>query len=185
LALLIIRILSSPADDVLSDDTAFRIELYIFSFLLSHKNGLDEPEVNCSDDFLFAGLEEGKLDVGEGNIDDFTLNSAVPESIQVAFQRSFGLLLANARPGVQLTENGPFSFVNVYLLLLDDVFLGVLLTELQPDLLLQGLHLLLKLSNPCQVLTSEHYFLDEDGGLDVLGEIKSGDAVGEVEVEPE
>jgi hypothetical protein len=37
--------------------------------------------VNGGNDLLFARLEEGELDIGEGNIDGLTLDSAVPKPV--------------------------------------------------------------------------------------------------------
>jgi hypothetical protein len=100
----------------------------------------------------------------------------------VTLKSSLGLLLANAWPGVEFTQDRPLSLVDVDLLLLDNVFLGVLFTQLESNFLLQGLYLLLKLGNPCHVLTSEHNFLHKHDWLRILREVKSRDAVWKVEV---
>jgi hypothetical protein len=44
-----------------------------------------QSEVDGCDDFLFAGLEKGELDVGKGDIDSFVLERTVPETVEVAF----------------------------------------------------------------------------------------------------
>lgn len=103
----------------------------------------------------------------------------------MALQSSFTLFGPNTWTSVQITKDWSFTFVQINPLLLHDVLLGIFLTHFHSNFLLEGLHLSFKLRNPAHLLTSENDFLDEDHWFDKLGEVESGDSVGEMEVESE
>lgn len=101
----------------------------------------------------------------------------------MTFEVSFGLLLSNTRTSIQISKNGPLSFVDVDLFLFYNILLCMLLAELKPNLFLQTFDLTLKLCHSRNILTSKDNFFHEDGWFSVLGEVESRDAVWQMEVE--
>ena len=61
--------------------THIAVELNVVSFLFSNQNTVFKVEVNCSNDFIFAGLENGVLNVLERNVDVFALCVLKSEAI--------------------------------------------------------------------------------------------------------
>lgn len=96
----------------------------------------------------------------------------------MALESALCFLLADTRTSIQISQNWPFSFIYIDLLLLHNILFCIFLTELQSDLFLKVLHLLFQLSNSGHILTPEHYLLHKHNRLRVFGEIKSGDRVG-------
>jgi len=139
--------------------------------------------VDGSNDFLLARLEEGILDVGKGNIDDIILDSVISKAVEMTLQVTFGLFLSNSRSSIKVSQDRPLTFIDVYSFLFNNIFLGMLLTHLEPYFLLQDLHLFLKLSYSADLLTSEHQFFDVNSRLSVFGEVDGCYSVGQMEVE--
>lgn len=84
LPFLIIWIFSSAsANNILSHNTSLWIELNILSFLFSYQNGLVQSKMNGCYDFLLTRLEESKFNIGECNIDYFSFNRTVFETIKM------------------------------------------------------------------------------------------------------
>lgn len=99
LSLFIIRIFShSPAssNNIFCTVPTLRIKLNILSLLFGNKNRLTKSKMNCCDNFIFTGLEKGKLNIWECNVNRLTFSSSVSETVEVTLKITFHFLLSNS-----------------------------------------------------------------------------------------
>jgi hypothetical protein len=122
--------------------------LDILGLLFADEDGFVESEVDGRDDLLFTGLEEGELNVGEGNVDGLVFDGCIAKTVEMALQDAFDLLLGNTGPHKEVSQDWSFSLIEFDVLLFSDILFGVFFIDFQFNFFLHLFDLFFKIGNP-------------------------------------